>query len=151
MECAWSQVWIGTMTIHGTRARTPRLEHRHVKITLLSEHALRLDATEGPMTIEAPSVEQQYSPFHMLASSLAYCTFSVLYSWATHAKLDANGLAIEVRWEFTENPHRVGSIHMSYEWPALPENRRSAVIRVAETCAIHNTLLHSPHVHIEPA
>ena len=122
-----------------------------MKITLLSDHALRLDGTEGPMTIEAPTAEQQYSPFHMLASGLAYCTFSVLYSWATHAKLDAAGLAIEVRWAFAEDPHRVGEIHMTYEWPNLPEQRRAAAIRVAETCAIHSSLLHPPAVHIAPA
>jgi uncharacterized OsmC-like protein len=122
-----------------------------MKVTLLSDDAIRLDATVGPMTIEAPSAEQQYSPFHMMASGLAYCTFSVLHSWATHANLDASGLAIEVRWEFTENPHRIGTIHMTYEWPNLPEQRRTAAIRVAETCAIHNTLLHPPTVHIAPA
>jgi uncharacterized OsmC-like protein len=122
-----------------------------MKITLLSDHAIRLDATVGPMTIEAPTAEQQYSPFHMLASGLAYCTFSVLYSWATHAKLDASALAIEVRWEFAEDPHRIGTIHMTYEWPNLPEQRRAAAIRVAETCAIHNTLLHAPTVRIGPA
>ncbi|HUF26184.1 MAG TPA: OsmC family protein [Gemmatimonadaceae bacterium] len=122
-----------------------------MKITLLSDHALRLDASEGPMTIEAPSVEQQYSPFHMLASALAYCTFSVMYSWATHARLDAAGLALEVRWEFAEDPHRVGAIHMTYEWPQLPEQRRSAALRVAETCAIHATLRHPPTITFEPA
>lgn len=122
-----------------------------MKITLLSDDALRLNASVGPMTIEAPTAGQQYSPFHMLASGLAYCTFSVLYSWATHAKLDASGLAIEVRWEFTEDPHRVGVLHMTYEWPNLPEQRRAAAIRVAETCGIHNTLRHPPDIRIAPA
>lgn len=122
-----------------------------MRITLTSDSSLRLDATEGAMTIEAPSAEQQYSPFHMLASALAYCTWSVMYSWATHAKLDASTLAIEVRWEFAEDPHRVGAIHMTYEWPGLPEQRQAAAKRVAETCAIHRTLHIPPHVTTEPA
>src|SRR5687768_5496322 len=42
-----------------------------VKIILLSDEAIRLEPEPGPMTIEAQDVEQQYSPFHMLASSLA--------------------------------------------------------------------------------
>ena len=45
-----------------------------MKITLLSEDSIRLEPIPGPMTIEAPSAEQSYSPFHMLASGLAYCT-----------------------------------------------------------------------------
>ena len=56
-----------------------------MKITLLSEESIRLEPTAGPMTIEAPTAEQSYSPFHMLASGLAYCTFSVMYAWAEHA------------------------------------------------------------------
>lgn len=122
-----------------------------MKITLTSDSSIRLDATESAMTIEAPSAEQQYSPFHMLASALAYCTWSVMQSWATHAKLDASALAIEVRWEFAEDPHRVGAIHMTYHWPGLPEQRRAAAKRVAETCAIHRTLHLPPHVTTEPA
>ena len=122
-----------------------------MKITLLSDTSLRLDASEGAMTIEASSAEMQYSPFHMLGSALAYCTWSVMQSWATHAKLEASGLAIEVRWEFAEDPHRVGAIHMTYDWPGLPEQRRAAAKRVAETCAIHRTLHIPPHVTTEPA
>lgn len=57
-----------------------------MKLILLSEDAIRLEPTEGALTIEALEPEQQYSPFHMLASSLATCTFSVMYSWAMHTK-----------------------------------------------------------------
>ena len=61
----------------------------------------------GPMTIEAISAEQSYSPFHMMAGGLAYCTFSVMHSWASNAKLDASDLTLEVAWTFGDKPHRV--------------------------------------------
>jgi uncharacterized OsmC-like protein len=117
-----------------------------VKITLLSEDAIRLESTDGPMTIEALSAEQSYSPFHMLASSLAYCTFSVLHAWATHAELPVDDLAIEVRWTFADNPHRVDEMRLHAEWPSLPEKRRSAVARVMQMCAVHATLSHPPRL-----
>ena len=120
-----------------------------MKIILLSDDAIRLEPEPGPMTIEAQSAEQQYSPFHMLASSLAYCTWSVLYSWANHAKLGADDLAIEVRWSFAEDPYRVGELRMTYEWPSLPENRRRAAARAAELCTVHATLTHPPSIVIE--
>ena len=82
-----------------------------MKITLLSDDAVRFDPGPGPLTIEAPIAERSYSPFHMLGSSLAVCTHSLLYSWATHAKLGADDLAVEVRWTFAEKPHRIGSRH----------------------------------------
>jgi uncharacterized OsmC-like protein len=122
-----------------------------VKITLLSDDAIRLTPEPGPMTIEAQSAEQTYSPFHMLASGLATCTFSVMYSWATHADLPVDDLAIEVRWTFADDPHRVGEMSVVFDWPSLPERRRAAAKRVAEMCTIHATLKHPPRVTIEAA
>ena len=122
-----------------------------MKITLLSDDAIRLTPEPGPMTIEAQSAEQTYSPFHMLASGLATCTFSVMYSWATHADLPVDDLAIEVRWTFADDPHRVGEMSVVFDWPSLPERRRAAAKRVAEMCTIHATLKQPPRVTIEAA
>lgn len=117
-----------------------------MKITLIAEDGIRLEPLPGPMTIEAESKDQLYSPFHMLASGLAFCTYSVLASWATNAKLDADDIVVEVAWEFAEDPHRVGAMRMNIEWPSLPPQRQKAAERVAELCAIHATLMHSPTV-----
>ena len=122
-----------------------------MRITLLSDDAIRLEPDEGPMTIEALEPDQQYSPFHMLATSLAYCTFSVLYSWATHTGQTADDLAIEVRWKFSDDePHRVSDIFMIYSWPSLPARKAEAAKRVAHMCTIHETLMTPPRVSIEP-
>jgi uncharacterized OsmC-like protein len=117
-----------------------------VKITLLSDDAIRLEPLPGPMTIEASSAEMSYSPFHMLASGLAVCTFSVLYSWATHAKLSANDLTLEVQWRFADDPHRVSDIGVIFDWPSLPPNRHGAAQRVAELCTVHATLMNPPTI-----
>jgi uncharacterized OsmC-like protein len=100
------------------------------------------------MTIEAPTAEQSYSPFHMMASGLAYCTFSVMYAWAETAKLEATDLVIDVSWEFVDDPHRVGKYDLKFKWPSLPERRLDAACRVAEMCAVHATLQHSPTITI---
>ena len=120
-----------------------------MKITLLSDAAIRLTPEPGPMTIEAQSIEQAYSPFHMLASSLATCTYSVMHSWATHADLQSDDLAIEVRWTFADDPQRVGTMTLTFEWPSLPERRLAAAKRVAEMCTVHATLRHAPQLTIE--
>jgi uncharacterized OsmC-like protein len=122
-----------------------------VKITLLSEESIRLEGVGGPLTIEAESPEQIYSPFHMLASSLAVCTHSILLSWATNAKLNADDLAIEVRWSFAEKPHRVGDIRLTFDWPSLPADRNETAKRVAALCPVHATFHHQPTVSVEPA
>ena len=117
-----------------------------MKITLLSDDAIRLEPTAGPLTVEAPSADVQYSPFQMLASGLASCTFSVLYSWATHADLSVDDLAIEVHWSFADDPHRMSDIRMVLDWPSLPANRTAAARRASELCTIHATLTHPPAI-----
>ncbi len=102
-----------------------------MKITLLSDDRIRLDGKAGPLSVEADSADMAYSPFHMLASGLATCTYSVLASWGTHAKLPVEDLVIEVGWTFVEDPHRVGTMDVDVIWPSLPEERRNAAIRAA--------------------
>lgn len=120
-----------------------------MKITLLSDDAIRLEPVPGALTIEASSADTSYSPFHMLASSLASCTVSVLHSWATHAKLPIDDLALELRWRFADDPHRVSDISVILNWPSLPSNRLAAAKRVAEMCTVHATLMHPPRIVIE--
>jgi uncharacterized OsmC-like protein len=111
-----------------------------MKITLLSDDSIRLEPVAGPLTIEAKSADMQYSPFQMVASGLASCTFSVLHSWSSHAKLSIDDLAVEVHWGFADDPHRMSDIRVVLDWPSLPANRVAAAKRASELCTIHATL-----------
>jgi uncharacterized OsmC-like protein len=113
-----------------------------VKITLLSDDSIRYEAAPGLLTIDADSAERQYSPFHMLGSSLAVCTFSVLASWATHANIPFDDLVIDVSWTFAEKPHRLDTVKLAFTWKSLPPNRLEAAKRAAALCPIHATLSH---------
>lgn len=120
-----------------------------MKILLLAEDRIRFEPTAGPLTIEAESPETSYSPFHMLASGLATCVFSVLASWAANADVGADDLAIEIGWTFAEEPHRVGEYKMELTWPSLPESRRAVAERAAGLCPVHKTLELPTHVEME--
>ena len=122
-----------------------------MKIVLTSAESVRLEPAPGPLTIEAPSADMGYSPFHMLGSSLATCTFSVLQSWATHKDLGVDDLRVDVSWSFVEQPHRVGSIKVKLEWPSLAPDMWPRAIRVANLCGVHNTLTHPPEITVEQA
>jgi uncharacterized OsmC-like protein len=115
-----------------------------VKITLLSDDRIRYEPTAGPITIEAPSPETSYTPFHMLGSSLAACTFSVLAAWGERAKFGLDDLVLEVWWTFAEKPHRVDQLGLDIHWPSLPASRLEAAKRAAALCTVHQTLEHPP-------
>ncbi|HXL86154.1 MAG TPA: OsmC family protein [Gemmatimonadaceae bacterium] len=120
-----------------------------MKITLTGEESLRLEPTSGPLTIEAPTPDVQYSPFHMLGSALGACTLSVLQSWASNKNLEVDDLKVDVRWDFVEGQHRVGSIKVLLLWPSLSAELWPRAIRAANLCGIHNTLTHPPQITVE--
>jgi len=122
-----------------------------MKITLLSDESIRLEPATGHLTIEAESADREYSPYQMLASSLAVCTFGVLQSWGSNVGLSADDLVIDVSWSFADNPHRVGAMVLTYEWPSLPVDRRRIAQRVAELCPVHKTLMQTPAMTIRSA
>ena len=120
-----------------------------MKILLTSAESLRVEPTSGPLTIEAPTADMSYGPFHMLGSSLAMCTFSVLQSWATNRNFGVDDLRIDVSWSFVEKPHRVGSMKVKLEWPSLAADMWPRALRVANLCGVHNTLTHPPEIVVE--
>ncbi|MFN2636525.1 MAG: OsmC family protein [Gemmatimonadaceae bacterium] len=117
-----------------------------MKITLTSDESVRLEATPGQLTIEAPSADRGFSPFHMLGSSLGACTYSVLQSYAANKNLPVDDLIIDVDWTFVDNPHRVGAMKVKVNWPSLPAEIWPRALRVANLCGVHNTLTHSPEI-----
>jgi uncharacterized OsmC-like protein len=128
-----------------------RRKEAPVKITLLSEDAIRLEPMPGQLTIEAESADQDYSPYQMLGSSLAVCAFGVLQSWASNVGVSSDDLVIDVSWSFAEKPHRVGSIDLSFRWPSLPPDRRATAERVAALCPVHKTFTQTPSMTIRVA
>jgi uncharacterized OsmC-like protein len=120
-----------------------------MKLILESDEAVLLEAGESPgLEIEPAQETIALSPFHLLAASLAICTYSVLWGWAQHAQLGVADLQLRGGWSFAESPKRVGSIALQLRWPSLPPERWSAALRAAELCTIHATLAHPPDMHI---
>jgi len=65
--------------------------------------------------------------------------------------VSADDLVIDVSWSFAENPHRVGAMELTYQWPSLPPERARVAQRVAELCPVHKTLMQSPSMTIRAA
>lgn len=88
----------------------------------------------------------RFGPLPMMAASLGTCTLSVLLSWAENADLDPSELKVVVRWEYVDDPYRVGSYEQEIRWPGLPEDRHAAARKVADQCTVHHTLEHPPEM-----
>lgn len=126
-------------TGRGGNVSCPRLPV--MKIILESASSIRIAQSEGPLAVEAVA-EAELSPFHLLAASLAMCSWSVLHGWADHAGLPHSGLELVVEWSFGGDPVRVSELRLDLVWPGLPPRRQEAARRAAAQCTVHHTLEH---------
>lgn len=90
--------------------------------------------------------EHAYSAMQMFGTSLALCSLSVLAAYAEQLGVGIEKLSCRIRWDYVEDPFRIGEIDMEITWPELPPSRLEAARRAAEKCTIHNTLHHPPEV-----
>ena len=119
-----------------------------MKISLLEETRIRYEPMPGPLTVDAPAPDRPFTPYQMVASGLAACTYAILASWGERADLRADDLTLEVSWAFEDRPHRVGRFDLAFAWPSLPAERLDAAKRVAAQCPVHVTLERSPELTI---
>ncbi|HEY3112540.1 MAG TPA: OsmC family protein [Gemmatimonadaceae bacterium] len=120
-----------------------------MKITLTGEESLRLEPGPGILTIEAPTPDRAYSAFHMVASGLASCTFSVLQSWASNKNFGVDDLKVDVSWQFVEGQHRIEAMSVKLDWPSLSPELWPRAVRAAEICGVHQTLDHGVSISVE--
>lgn len=116
-----------------------------MEIHLSGEERIRLTA-EGPDFVFEPEAGESLSPFHLLAASLATCTYAVLAGYGEQAGIPLEGLEILVAWELGGDPFRVTNVDMAIDWPGLPPSRQEAARRAAAHCTIHHTLEQGSHV-----
>jgi uncharacterized OsmC-like protein len=116
-------------------------------ILMHSEEDLDISQFMAPeMTVESHDPDAAYSALQMFATSLALCSFSVLYAYAETIGVQPDDIGIRVRWSYHPERGNIDQIAMDIEWPALPASRREAARRAAASCILHRTLEHPPMV-----
>lgn len=118
-----------------------------MKIHMHTEEDLEFSEFWEPIFEVIPSApEQQYSALQMFATAMALCTYSVLVGYGEAIDAGTDLIRIRIRWDYMDNPYRIGQLDMNIHWPELPETRLEAARRAAGHCTLHNTLEHPPRV-----
>jgi hypothetical protein len=53
-------------------------------------------------------------------------------------------------WTVVKDPVRIGSIKAEVHYPQdIPEMERKGLLRMAEACFVHETILHKPEITVE--
>jgi putative redox protein len=88
------------------------------------------------------------TPTELFLAGLAGCVTFFAERFLRGHGLATDRLLVRCEYTWAESPHRVGSIELSVEAPALPLERREAFLRVMEHCTLHNTLRQPPEMRV---
>jgi uncharacterized OsmC-like protein len=108
-------------------------------------HTLTVD-----MSKEEGGVDEGMNPVELLASSLGVCICIMVQTYCdSHGYTDGD-VAASLTLQIAADPKRVGNIVIDLELPSdFPEDKKSAVKRLAELCPVHETLKQMPTVDLE--
>jgi putative redox protein len=92
------------------------------------------------------------TPVDLLAGSLGTCIAFYIARWCKEARVPCDGFEVKVEYVHDRENHCVPVLGVEISMPAdFPERRRSAVLKVAQECTVHNTLCTIPQIEIEVA
>mgnify|MGYP002396088399 CR=1 FL=1 len=94
--------------------------------------------------------DQGMTPADLLNASLASCVAHYATIFLKRRIPDLRGLEVQGSWQYSENPHRVGAIHVTIITPrTLTEPEREGLLRTVGYCTVENTLKHAPRISID--
>ncbi len=87
------------------------------------------------------------SPPEFLLVSLGTCAAFYAAQYLKTRSLASEGLQVKVHADKVPGPARLGTFRIEIVVPGLDDERhRQGILRAAQTCLIHNTLLHAPSI-----
>ncbi len=87
------------------------------------------------------------TPPEFFLGSLGACAGFYAAEYVNKRKLPCEGLAVRVKADKVKPPARLENIQIIVEYPYEVEKaHRDGLQKAVESCLIHNTLLHSPHI-----
>jgi putative redox protein len=111
----------------------------------LREHRLLTDQPE-----RAGGTNAGPTPLELLGASLSGCVALYVHKYCQSEGLQADGLAVEVRPFWKENPGRVARFDIIIHLPeAIPVEHRAQIERVAQSCPVHHTLTLGPEITLQ--
>lgn len=90
------------------------------------------------------------SPVELFVGSLASCIAYFVARFCARHGLAYEGMAVSAEWSMAQRPHRVGSMTIRVHLPgSVTDSQRERLVRVAEGCTVHRSLITMPAVAIE--
>jgi len=97
--------------------------------------------------------DKGFTPPELFVDSLGSCIGVYVLGFCKNTGLNPNGMKITMDWEKAiDKPARIQKINAKIELPnANPGPRKAALLKIAESCLIHETIKHQPEIKIDLA
>jgi len=94
--------------------------------------------------------DRAMTPAELFIASLGTCLGVYAVRFCKRHNLPTEELKISLDWAVVKDPWRIGSIKAEIYYPHdISETEKKGLLRMAEACFIHETILHKPEVAIE--
>ncbi|OHB72523.1 MAG: hypothetical protein A2V70_00965 [Planctomycetes bacterium RBG_13_63_9] len=110
---------------------------------------VRGHAVTSDMSEKDGGGDQGPSPVELLAGSLGTCIAMMIQGYCQRHGYEGD-VGVHLTMELADSPKRVGAIVVDVELPeGIPEDKMTAIRRIAERCPVHETLKDPPRVDID--
>ena len=90
------------------------------------------------------------TPSELFIASLGTCIGVYAVRFCKRHNLPTEGMKVFLDWSIAKDPVRIGSIKAELHYPHnIPETEKKGLLRMAEACFVHETILHKPEIVIE--
>lgn len=99
--------------------------------------------------VSAGGEDRGPTPLELIGAALGTCIALYISQFCAAREISPAGLAVDVTGHKARAPYRMGSYDVRLTLPtALPPGLQEAALRVARTCAVHNTITSNPDIRI---
>ena len=93
---------------------------------------------------------QAMTPAEIFVASLGNCIGVFAVRFCQRHNLPTEGMKVLLDWTVVKDPVRIGSIRAELHYPhEIPEAEKKGLLRMAEACFVHETILHKPEIVVE--
>ena len=94
--------------------------------------------------------DQAMTPAELFVASLGTCIGVYAARFCTRHNLPTTGLKVALDWTMLKDPWRIGAIKAEIHYPHdLPETEKKGLLRMAEACFVHESIVHKPEIVVE--
>jgi putative redox protein len=94
--------------------------------------------------------DQAMTPAELFIASLGTCIGVYAVRFCRRHNLPTEGLKVSMDWTVVKDPVRIGSVKAEIHYPHdIPDAERQGLLRMAEACFVHESIVHKPEIVIE--